>query len=60
VGGSAAFVAAALVFAPLQGFLGLAPLTPYGILLCAAAAAGSVALSRGLGAATGQTPSDCR
>jgi magnesium-transporting ATPase (P-type) len=44
--GSAAFVAAALALPPLQGFLGLAVPTPFGLVLCAAAMLGSVALSR--------------
>lgn len=50
VGASAAFVAIALVFAPLQGFLGLAVPTPYGLMLCAGATAASLAISRGVGA----------
>lgn len=50
VGASAVFVAAALAFPPLQGFLGLTLPTPYGLFLCAAATVGSLAISRGLGA----------
>ncbi len=50
VGASGAFVALALAFAPLQGFLGLAVPTPYGLLLCAGATVASLAMSRGLGA----------
>ena len=48
--GSAAFVAAAVALPPLQGFLGLAVPTPFGLVLCAAAILGSIALSRLLAA----------
>lgn len=46
VGGSAAFMAAALAFPPLQQFLGLALPTPYGMALCTLAALSSVLISR--------------
>jgi len=54
VGGSAAFVGAALTVPPVQSFLGLAPPTPFGLVLCAAAALASVAISRALGAGNGK------
>ncbi len=46
VAGSAAFVAAALMFPPLQRFLGLAFPTPFGLVLAGAATVGSLAISR--------------
>ncbi len=54
--GSAAFVAATLVFPPFQRFLGLALPTPFGLSLCAAAALASVAISRVLAAGNGFQP----
>jgi magnesium-transporting ATPase (P-type) len=48
VAASAAFVAAAVAFPPLQRFLGLAVPTPFGLLLCGLATLASVALSRAL------------
>jgi hypothetical protein len=57
VAGSAGFVAAALTLPPFQGFLGLALPTPFGLALCGAAAAASVAISRILSADNGfKTP----
>jgi hypothetical protein len=46
VAGSGLFVAASVALPPLRGFLGLAPPTPFGLLLCGASAVSSVALSR--------------
>jgi hypothetical protein len=48
VAASAAFVAAAVAFPPLQGFLGLALPTPFGLVLCGAATLASLSLSRSL------------
>ena len=53
VAGSAAFVAAAVAFPPLQGFLGLAVPTPLGLALCAAGTLASVAISRAMAAGDG-------
>jgi calcium-translocating P-type ATPase len=53
VAGSAAFVGAALMFPPLQQFLGLALPTPFGLALCGAATFASLAISRILDADNG-------
>ena len=45
---SALFVAGAVAFPPLQGFLGLATPGPFGLALCGLATLASLALSRGL------------
>ena len=50
VGGSAAFVAAVQTLPPFQRFLGFAPPTPFGLILCAGAILGSLAISRVLSA----------
>jgi magnesium-transporting ATPase (P-type) len=50
VAGSAAFIAAAVALPPLQGFFGLGLPGPFGLLLCAGATLGSVAISRTLAA----------
>ncbi len=60
VGASAAFMAAALMFGPLQGFFGLTLLTPYGLLLCAGATVASLTISRGLGGNSGLSPTTHR
>jgi cation-transporting ATPase I len=57
VSGSAAFVAAALMFPPFQRFLDLALPTPFGLALCAAAMLASLAISRALAAGNGLTTS---
>ncbi len=57
VSGSAAFVAAALMFPPFQRFLDLALPTPFGLALCAAAMVASLAISRALAAGNGLTTS---
>ncbi|MBV8999304.1 MAG: cation-transporting P-type ATPase, partial [Solirubrobacterales bacterium] len=45
---SAAFVAAAVAFPPLQGFLGLAMPGPFGLALCALATLASLGINRAL------------
>jgi calcium-translocating P-type ATPase len=57
---SAAFVVGAMTFQPLKGFLGLGLPGPFGLALCAAASAASVAIGRLLSAHNRLEPSQPR